>query len=540
MKYLGRLILVPLLAAGLCGCGGSPTQPALPDAKAQPAQNSPGDQPVAPATYHKVRGPAVAGMFYPRHRQNLVENVDKLLAEARPKPVKNLRGLVCPHAGYRFSGETAAIGYKLLEGKDFRTVVVMAPTHTAAFKGASIPDVDAYQTPLGMIPLSTKAADLGKVKPFVVNPLCDVQRPGWWRRAPKELPPFGEDTPHSWEHSLEVQLPFLQRTLKKFALVPIVFGQQLDAEALARTLLKYVNEKTLLVASSDLSHYQPYETAKGMDTACVKAICSLNPEWMERQSACGKGPILALMHLARLKGWKAELLDYRNSGDVTGDKSQGVVGYAAVAFYDPGEAAAEQETPQPAGQDEFTPQDRKFLLELARNSVTAAVNRKKPPAVDADELAEKFTEPRACFVTLTKESRLRGCIGSIFPQQPLWRSVISGAVSAATADHRFSPVTPDELDQIEVEVSVLTLPRRLEFESSEELLKKLRPNVDGVVLRVGRRQSTYLPQVWEQISDKQEFLSHLAEKAGLPSSAWRGDDATVLVYQVEAFHESEQ
>ena len=170
---------------------------------------------------------------------------------------------------------------------------------------------------------------------------------------------------------------------------------------------------------------------------------------------------------------------------------------------------------------EFTPQQRELLLELARNTITRAANGESMPETDGGAVAENLRAVRACFVTLTKNGELRGCIGSIFPQEPLYQAVASRARAAALEDPRFSPVRPEELKDIHVEISVLTIPRRLDFKSPEELLRKLRPNIDGVVLVMGRRQSTYLPQVWEQIPDKVEFLNHLAEKAGANASAWR-------------------
>ncbi len=504
-----RAILVFAILAGTIGCD-----------RPQPEQQT---------TKHNVeikeiREPAVAGLFYPNDKKELAENVDRLLADAAPKPVENLRALVCPHAGYRFSGHTAAVGYKLLRGMDIDTVVVMAPSHYASFDGASIPKVDAYQTPLGLIAVSPEASKLAKLKPFVVNPPCEVRRPSWWRQAPKELPAFGEDTPHSWEHSLEVQLPFLQQTLKNFRLAPIIFGR-VDPKAVADALDEVIDGKTLLVASSDLSHYHPYETAKRLDDRCIKAICSLDPERVERQEACGKGPILTLIHLARKNGWRAKLLDYRNSGDTSGDKSGGVVGYAAIAFYEPAVDNG----------NEFTEEQRKFLLKLARKTVTASVRHEPLPVVDRQDVDSALAQRRACFVTLTIDGRLRGCIGSIFPEEPLYRAVIRKAQAAAMADPRFPPVTPKELKRIEIEISVLTLPEELEFDSPEELLEKLRPGVDGVVLRLGNRQATYLPQVWEKIPEKRSFLSHLAKKAGLGPSEWMNDRVEILVYQVEAF-----
>ena len=547
MKPAGRLLLVLGLLVGLGGCG-SPSPPTA---------DNPDSWQTQPKTFEKVQGMAVAGLFYPRHEDDLAKTVDGYLNAAKPEPIKNLRGLVCPHAGYEYSGATAAVGYKLLAGRDVRTVIVMAPSHYAAFQGAAIPDVEAYETPLGMVPLSPKAAELGRLAPFVVNPPCKVSRPPreQWLRAPKELPAFGEDTPYTWEHAAEVQLPFLQRTLKDFDIVPVVFGNPsapeevaVDPEEVARVLLKHLDDKTLLVASSDLSHFHAYEIAKGLDTTCCQAICSLNTEWMERQEACGKGPILALMHVARNKGWKAKLLDYRNTGDATGDKSRGVVGYAAVAFYDPRGAVDAQRTPDQAShgapgtlwvrQGKPTAEQQEFLLDLARRTLSETVNYKRFPQVDAAEVPNELTESRACFVTLTKAGQLRGCIGDIFPRRPLYQAVVYSAAAAAMADQRFLPVRPDELDQIEIEISLLSLPTPLELKSPEELLDKLRPGIDGVVLRLGQRQATYLPQVWKQIPGKEEFLGQLAEKAGLERSEWRNPKARILLYQAEAFQEN--
>ena len=543
------LIVVAAIAIGSTGCepgqDQAPPQPAQ-QVSNQGAENQPeqqarqeaeppaGDKSAEAGPAQKVRGPAVAGMFYKRHKDDLAKEVDKYLAQANPEPIKNLRGLISPHAGYDYSGPTAGFAYKLLQGLEIETVIIMAPSHTAMFEGASIPAVDAYETPLGLVPLAASAAKLARREPFCSDPPCEVRRPGWWRNAPKELPAFGEDTPHSWEHSLEVQLPFLQRTLGEFSLVPIVFGR-VDAEEAARVLVDSLDDKTLLVASSDLSHFHPYSEAKDLDTTCIEAILRLNTDWMERQEACGKLPILTLMHLAKQKGWKAKLLDYRNSGDVTGDKSR-VVGYAAIALYDaPGE-----EEPEETGLSGLTPEERKFLLELARKTLVEVLNLRGLPDVDESEVPTRLTAPGGCFVTLTKGGRLRGCIGHIFPREPLYKAVLENAMGAALRDHRFSSVKRAELDEIEIEVSVLTIPEPLEYDSPEDLLQKLRPHVDGVVLRVGQRQATYLPQVWEQLPQKEDFLAHLAEKAGLAPSAWKDPEAAVLTYQVEAFKESER
>jgi hypothetical protein len=258
----------------------------------------------------RVREPAVAGGFYPDDPNVLRAQVDDLLAHASSRNIHGLRALVCPHAGYRYSGPIAASGFKQLSGLKFERVVVMAPSHHVPFAGVAVPDVDAFRTPIGIIPVSPLAVKLAAQRPFLVD-----------------------SAPHAREHALEVELPFLQRVLDRFELIPLVFGEVDEAEV-ARQLNTLVDARTFFVASSDLSHYYPYERAQQLDRATVDAILSLDVKGLVNGQACGKSPVLALVHLARLRGWKTQLLDYRNSGDTAGDRSR-VVGYAAIAFFDP-------------------------------------------------------------------------------------------------------------------------------------------------------------------------------------------------------------
>jgi hypothetical protein len=274
-----------------------------------------------------------------------------------------------------------------------------------------------------------------------------------------------------------------------------------------------------------LSHYHPYSAAKELDKRCVKAICDVDIDQMKAQEACGKTPVLALMHLARLKGWKAQLLDYRNSGDATGDKDR-VVGYTAVAFYAPTSQS-------------LTVPERRLLLELARKSLKNAAAGASLPEGVAKDVPPTLSEKRACFVTLTKGGTLRGCIGHLTAIEPLHEAVIENARNAALRDPRFPAVKPDEVDNIKIEISVLTEPQPLPFSSPDDLLSKLHPNEDGVLLRIGPRTSTFLPQVWAQIPDKVQFLNHLAQKAGCEPSEWRGKDTQVSIYHVECFEEGE-
>jgi AmmeMemoRadiSam system protein A len=473
-----------------------------------------------------VREPAVAGLFYPKDPVQLSLMIDRLLAAAPVAPEGDLKAIVCPHAGYEFSGPTAAYSYKNPIGRRYDTVIILAPSHYALFDGASVPAVDAYRTPLGLVPISPKARALAKISPCLSELCCPVQRPPWWQQSSKPAPDPGKDTPDTWEHSAEVQVPFLQKVLTNFSILPVVFGN-VDPAQVARAVATQLDDKTLLVVSSDLSHYHPYDEARQLDDRCVKAMCNLDIAAMESQEACGKLPILALLNLAHQNGWQARLLDYRNSGDTSGDKSHGVVGYAAIAFYAP-------------AQGNFSSTERTQLLELARRALKEAVAPGRSPLSDTNNWPAKFREPRGCFVTLTEAGALRGCIGHIFPQESLYRAIQDNARSAALEDPRFRPVQPAELNQLEIEISVLTEPKPLPFTSPEDLLAKLQPGKDGVVLKLDGRGATFLPQVWSQIPDKVEFLNHLSEKAGGAPGDWRKPGTSVLIYHVEAFKESEK
>jgi len=481
-----------------------------------------------------AREPAVAGKFYPGDRTALTGMIQGFLDKAAGERIERLRGLVCPHAGYEYSGQTAAFSYKQAQGRNYRTVIVMAPSHHSLFEGAYIAPVSGYKTPLGVAPLSSLAATLAGKAPFSSKPPFRMARA------------VGAARPDQFEHSLEVQIPFLQHILKDFKLVPIVFGE-VEPAAVAKALLPFLDEQTLVIASTDLSHFHTDEEARALDSACIKAICNLDAESLSKQEACGRAPILALVELARQKGWKTQLLDSRNSSAVTGDKSN-VVGYSAIGFFEKGGAAmgsstadVKDATKNTAAADgagnQFSASERQWMLKLARNTLNEVVNRRNMPEVAEKEAPEKLRENGACFVTLTIGGDLRGCIGHIVAIEPLYKAVADNARSAALEDYRFNPVQPEELKKIHIEISVLTKPEPLAFNGPEDLLKKLQVNKDGVVLKVGGRGATFLPQVWEKLPDKVDFLNHLSQKAGMPAAAWREPGTQVSIYHVEAFEE---
>jgi MEMO1 family protein len=549
-RGFGPLVVASVAVVTLMNTGCDGRQETSPSRQSQKESRTPatGSNPL------QVREPAVAGLFYPKEEKALSKMLDALFEAAPAHPVKNLRALICPHAGYEFSGPVAAHAYKTLAGRSFNTVIILAASHYARFQGVSVAATDAYDTPLGRVAVSEKAKLLAKQSPFVLEPKCIIQRPSWSGYASKPAPAIGEDTPETWEHSIEVQVPFLQKTLQDFQILPVMFGDA-DPAKVAEGLAAVIDDKTLVVASTDLSHYHPYDEAKAMDQRTLKWICAMDFKSLQargaEESACGRMAVLTLMHLARLKGWTPQLLDSRNSGDTSGDKSRGVVGYGAIAFDGPAAKAGQVSSasaPSAATAPEsklageksaapYTAAERKFLLELARKTLKSTTSGGGLSKPKADTVPSRLKEAKGSFVTLTEGGQLRGCIGNILPDRPLFEAVVDNAQSAALHDSRFPPVTPDEVDKIHIEISVLTEPRPLAFSSSEDLLGKLQPHNDGVVLKIGSRSATFLPQVWGQLPDKIEFLNHLAQKAGGAPSDWRGKDVSVSIYHAEAFEE---
>ncbi len=467
-----------------------------------------------------VRPPVRAGSFYPSDPRELSELIDRLGQSARSVPQdlperQSLRALILPHAGYPYSGPTAAHAARVLSEYQFKTVLLMGPDHFVGFRSAAVPTVQAFQTPLGRISVHPAAADLLK-QPELFAP----------------LPPADDR-----EHSLEVVLPFLQAYLKSFQLVPVVVGRA-EAERICAALLPLIDQQTLVVVSSDLSHFLPYAEAQARDRRTIEAILARDRRALlqDAQSACGAHPLAILLTMAERFGWRPVLLNYLNSGDTAGDRSR-VVGYAAIAFFG--------EPPMPATNEPselLAPEKGQVLVKLARSTLMEKFGLPLTPA-EAERMRSALSDASlqarcGTFVTLKHQGRLRGCIGNLSASDPLAEGVRRNAINAAFHDPRFSPLQEKELEQIEIEVSVLTEPRPLAFRDPEDLLRKLRPNVDGVIIRQGYASATFLPQVWEQLLKKEDFLGHLCLKAGLPRDAWKHGKLEVSTYQVQYFEEA--
>lgn len=454
-----------------------------------------------------VRPPAVAGTFYPSRPAELRKDVAQMLAHPLGRAMTHLpKALIVPHAGYVYSGPIAASAYAQLaplKGR-IRRVVLLGPAHYVPLRGLALPETERFSTPLGEIPL-----DLDLMQQL------------------EELPVVMRDAgAHAEEHSLEVQLPFLQQVLGDFTLVPLVIGEASAAEVADVLDMAWGGDETLIVISSDLSHYLPDARAREADDETVSRILALQA--LGHRQACGATPINGLLLAARRHGLRAIALDVRNSSQTAGDPDR-VVGYGALAFI------PDAEPPSASTKDETAPSDwdkGRILLQIARAAIGAALGRD----ISGDHHAPWLAESGATFVTLTQHGQLRGCIGSVESYRPLHEDVRDNAVSAALRDPRFRPLRAHEFDGVRIEVSLLSPLEELVVADEAAALASMRPHVDGVVFAYGQHRSVYLPQVWDQLPSPAEFLFHLREKAGLPGDFW-AEGVRLWRFTVREWHE---
>jgi len=469
------------------------------------------------------RQPVVAGKFYPAGELALKNEVAQLFDEALPKKSSNVLAIITPHAGYVFSGVVAATSFNQIDPeKDYEHIFVIGSSHYTYFDGASIYNKGDYITPLGRVKvdheLAQKLTDENKV--FTFNAEA-----------------------HTQEHTIEVQLPFLQYRMKReFKIVPIVMGTQSAStiKKVAKALKPYLNERNLFVISTDFSHYPPYDDAVKVDHATAEAIVSNSPETFmdtlaanERKgipnlatSICGWTSVLTLLEMtSQTDEVKIVPLLYRNSGDTDyGDKIR-VVGYWSIVV--------EQQKKENGLEFSLTDQDKKNLLHIARETLESYIRHGEIPEIDTTGFSQTLKTPLGAFVTLNKDGALRGCIGTFRPDKPLYLVVQDMAISASTKDYRFSRVKPDELDKIEIEISVLTPMKKINS------IDEIKLGRDGIYIKKGWNAGTFLPQVATSTGwSLEEFLGHCArDKAGIGWDGWR--DAEIYTYQALVFDESQ-
>lgn len=427
-----------------------------------------------------VRPAAVAGMFYPGNALQLAAEVGELLdgVENFEPKLAYPKALIVPHAGYVYSGTIAARAYDELAAARGRVkrVVLLGPSHYVAGRGLALPVAEAFETPLGRIPVDAEAL-----------------------RSLADLPQVVKSEPaHAQEHSLEVQLPFLQKLLGEFALVPLAVGAATNEEVAPVLARLWGGPETLIVISTDLSHYHAYDEALRIDGATLGRIQDRATD-ISHEEACGATALNGFLGLCREKNLSVRLLAACNSGDTAGGKAR-VVGYSALAVYE-GEAPVAAD----AGRS---------LIGIARGSIANALGLSSVP-VKRNHLAW-LLQPGATFVTLRKDGQLRGCIGSLSPTRQLGQDVASNARAAAFEDPRFPKLTRNEWPHCEVEVSLLSAAKPIRFADEADLHAQIRAGEDGLILECEGKRATFLPQVWENLPDKRQFLRELVKKAGLP------------------------
>ncbi len=459
---------------------------------------------------NQVRQPAVAGRFYPADPALLRQDVDSLLSAAGSQaPAAPPKVLVAPHAGYIYSGPLAACAYRQLDGQsdNIRRVILLGPSHRVGFRGIASTSASHYRTPLGDIPLDTEGLERIRALPGVHE----------------------RDAAHGPEHSLEVHLPFLQRCLSSFRLLPLVVGDASPEQVGAVIEALWGGPETLLVISSDLSHFLDYDQARSRDSNTAQRIEAMVTD-LKGEEACGARPLNGLLGVLKQRGLAIRRIGMNNSGDTAGDRTR-VVGYGAWVVDAETAKCTDQ---QHADQDRLGLAARQQLLHLARSAISHGLHGKGNLDIPLEHYDAELRQPRASFVTLNLRGALRGCIGSLTATRPLLADVVHNAGAAAFRDRRFKPLTASEYPAIDLHISVLSPPRAIDVESRQALLDVLRPGVHGLVLQEGNKRSTYLPSVWEKIPDPERFVSELRAKAGLPRQGW-SSAMQVSLYTTDEF-----
>lgn len=465
-----------------------------------------------------IKEPNVAGGFYSADPKELSDSIDYFKQSTGPVPTdRKVLIAIAPHAGYPYSGPIAAYTFKAIGHIHYKTVVIIAPSHYFPFEGISVWPRGGFKTPLGTVGVDEDFA----------------------QALLKENPKF-QFLPNVFEreHAIEVELPFLQKTFNGVRIVPILMGDP-DLQVcrdLALALDKLIGRRddVLILISSDMSHYYTYDVANSMDALTLQAIKEIDPKKFfegcisRRMEMCGFVPVTTALILARLRGIKhVEVLKHANSGDTSGDKSR-VVGYSSVIFYSDllGQKPSEDDAAVA-----LSPSEKKELLTIAREAIETFVKTGKVPDITVKDA--RLNEIQGAFVTITKHGSLRGCIGNIIGQEPLYKTVRDMAVEAASRDPRFTPLTAGELNGIDVEISALSKPRRVKDASEIQLGKH------GVIVSVGGHQGVFLPQVAGETGwSKEEFLSQLcSQKAGLAPDAWKDPDTALYVFTADVFSE---
>lgn len=424
----------------------------------------------------KIRPSAVAGKFYTDNKEELLEQLKEFEKNNVCDYNYTTRAIIVPHAGYMYSGQLASESFQYLD-KNAKNIFIIAPPHYVPVKNVALSEFAQWETPLGLAEINTKIND-----ELLRNFGCEYQ-----------------DDAFRNEHSVEVQVPFIQRLMPNAKIIPLLIGQN-HGKALKIIEHYWNNPQNAFVISSDLSHFYTSVEAKKIDSVTANMIETNNLEIFNQEQACGSIGIAALVNFAKNKDFSLIRTDMTNSGDITGDNSR-VVGYGSWMLYE-------------GKKNEFIKKHfSDFIINACKESILARLDDRphkleKIPAV--------FKESGACFVTLEKQGDLRGCIGSIIAHRSLIDDLVKNSQSSAFDDPRFMPLKKDEFNDLSINVSLLSTPEKMEFRDEADLLNQIEPFVDGLIIKDKNFQAVYLPSVWEQLPEKEMFLNSLKIKAGMP------------------------
>lgn len=453
-----------------------------------------------------IRKAVWAGAFYDDNKEILSARIEGYLKNVQNLPPlsKDIQALICPHAGYVYSGQTAAYAYRLIQGRPYETVVIIGPAHQYGFEGCSIYLRGGFETPLGVAQVDEAiAAQIAKSSGF--SYIAEA---------------------HNKEHSVEVQIPFIQKTIPGAKIVPIVMGYptRRTVASLAKALSEVLTKKNILaIASTDLSHYLSKEEANSVDAKTISLVQNLNADTIINKMAggenimCGGGPVAStLLALKKMGKPGIEVLHYADSSEANQDASR-VVGYLA--------AAVTLDSPPP--EFSLSPEEKKELIRLARQAINLFVEQNK--IVEYETQDPNFLTEKGAFVTLKKNGQLRGCIGFTEPIFPLYETIIHAAIYAAVQDPRFRPVSREELKDLGLEISVLTPLKKIDDP------RAVRVGKHGLVISQGDKNGLLLPQVpVENNWSRETFLDQACIKAGLPPDAWK-KGAEIFVFEAIVF-----
>lgn len=465
------------------------------------------------------RAAVVAGQFYPAVKEELLSTLKELYKKAEPRKTDNVLAIISPHAGYVFSGNTAASAFNQIDtNKKYKNIFLIGSSHKMSFEGASIYNKGNFITPIGIVNVDLALA----------NKLINENK----------IFGFGTDA-HKYEHCLEVQLPFLQYIMKSdYKIIPIVIGAEKPSSCkeIAKALKPYFNSDNLFIISTDFSHYPEYKNAVDIDKLTADAIISnsaeklittLSENDMKRipglaTSLCGWTSVLTLLYITENNSnYTFTPVSYQNSGDSGYGEKANVVGYYSIAI-----STKELKT-EDAETFNFTEKDKKELLDIARNTINQLIKGKKFPKINSEDYSANIKKQYGAFVTLYKNKQLRGCIGRFTSDIPLYEVIREMTIASATEDSRFEQVTADELNELEIEISVLSPKKKINSIDEIELGR------DGIYIKKGMMSGTFLPKVAIDTNwSKEEFLSHCSrDKAGIGWDGWKDKNAEIYIYQ---------